>query len=172
MGCKMTAISTLWQTNEVFRALEPLLFETFEFFLRKSQKTNFGAVNRFLAIFPKSKHFRVYFASLLLYKCSHCRHFEPPGKFLRPSGAENGNSDSLKTHKWAYAWPVFKRSNFEVSLKTLSLLLRITLRPILYKIADGISYNRDEAKIILIEKLSKKGQNRSIFLLHRILHRI
>ena len=27
MGCKMTAISTLWQTQEVFKALRPLVFE-------------------------------------------------------------------------------------------------------------------------------------------------
>jgi hypothetical protein len=67
--------------------------------------------------------------------------------------------------------PIFNRSNFEVSLKTLLQLLRITFRPILckIKIVDGISYNKDEAKIILIEKLLKKGQNRSIFLLRRIL---
>ena len=63
MWCKMTAISTLWQANEVFKALKPLLFEIFQFFLRKSRKTNFGVVNRFLAIFSKSKHFRVYVAS-------------------------------------------------------------------------------------------------------------
>jgi hypothetical protein len=36
-------------------------------------------------------------------------------KFLRPSGAENGNSDFLKTHKWSlYVWPIFKGSNFEM----------------------------------------------------------
>jgi hypothetical protein len=65
----------------------------------------------------------------------------------------------LKSHKWAYARLIFKRSNFEVSLKTLSQLLRrITLRPILCKIVNGISYNKDEAKIILIEKLSKKAK--------------
>jgi hypothetical protein len=34
----------------------------------------------------------------------------------------------------------------------------ITLRPILCKIVDGISYHKDEAKIILIEKLSKKAK--------------
>jgi hypothetical protein len=55
-------------------------------------------------------------------------------------------------------WLIFKLSNFEVSLKTLSQLLRITLRPILCKIVNGIYYNKDEAKIILIEKLSKKAK--------------
>jgi hypothetical protein len=40
----------------------------------------------------------------------------------------------------------------------------ITLEPILCKIVDSIHYKNDEAKIILIEKLSEKGQNRSIFL--------
>ena len=84
--------------------------------------------------------------------------------FLRSSGAENENSNSLEIDKWAYVWPIFKRSNFEVTLKTLSQLLRITFRPILCKIVDSISYNKDEAKIILIEKLLKKGQNRSILL--------
>jgi hypothetical protein len=59
----MTAISTLWQTNEVFKDLKRLIFEIFEIFLRKSQKTNFGAVNRFLVIFSKIEHFRVYVAS-------------------------------------------------------------------------------------------------------------
>jgi hypothetical protein len=61
----MTAISIIWQANEVFKAFKPLLFEIFDFFLRKSRKTNFSAVNRFLAIFSKSKHFRLYVAYLV-----------------------------------------------------------------------------------------------------------
>ena len=63
MGCKMTAISILWQANEVFKALKPLLFEIFQFFLNKMRKTNFGAKKRFLAISSKTKRFRVYVAS-------------------------------------------------------------------------------------------------------------
>jgi hypothetical protein len=59
----MTAIIALWHTHEVFEGPSPFAFEKFEFFSRKLKKPDFGAKNQFLAIYSKSRHFRIYIAS-------------------------------------------------------------------------------------------------------------
>ena len=52
-------------------SLKPLLFEKFT--KKNLMPHEYFAENRFFTIFSKSKHFKLYMASQLSYKCGHCR---------------------------------------------------------------------------------------------------
>jgi hypothetical protein len=65
----MTAIITLWQTHEVLRDQVRSFLRYSNFSQENCEKPDKGAKNQFLAIFSKSKHFRVTPADFVDFSC-------------------------------------------------------------------------------------------------------